>query len=56
MAHSRETVQIKKAKFWAYLDKIADMAWQEGKGFYLQGDLNAWLGHELISGDPNVQN
>ena len=26
----------KKSKFWAYLDKVADIAWNEGKGFYLQ--------------------
>ena len=46
----------KKYRFWEYLDKMADMAWKEGKGFYLQGDLNAWLGSDIISGDPNIQN
>ena len=46
----------KKSKFWAYLDKMVDDAWKEGKGFYLQGDLNAWLGPTYISGDPNNQN
>ena len=35
---------------------MADIAWEDGKGFYLQGDLNAWLGSELISGDPPVLN
>ena len=28
----KETID-KKSKFWAYLDKRADEAWQEGKGF-----------------------
>ena len=27
-----------------------------GKGFILQGDLNAWLGNKLISEDPRKQN
>ena len=47
---------LKKSKFWGYLDKVADMAWKDGKGFYLQGDLNAWLGSAVIPGDPNIQN
>ena len=46
----------KKIKFWAYLDKIVESARKEGKGFYLQGDLNAWLGPSMIKGDPNGQN
>ena len=46
----------KKEKFWKYLDNIADVAWIEGKGFYLQGDLNAWLGSDVLPGDPNIQN
>ena len=51
----RDSIE-KKTKFWTYLDKIADSAWDEGKGFYLQGDLNAWLGSEIIKGDPHKQN
>ena len=46
----------RKNRFWEHLDKVADIAWTEGKGFYLQGDLNAWLGSEIIPGDPNIQN
>ena len=42
--------------FWEYLDNIADSAWSDGKRFYLQGDLNAWLGSEVIPCDPNIQN
>ena len=29
---------------------------REGKGFYLQGDLNSWLGSDIIPEDPNIQN
>ena len=46
----------KKLRFWQYLDKVTDIAWKDGKGFYLQGDLNAWLGSDIIPGDPNIQN
>ena len=46
----------KKNKFWKYLDDAAEEAWDEGKGFYLQGDLNAWLGGELLPGDPHDKN
>ena len=46
----------KKRKFWKYLDDAADVAWQNGKGFYLQGDLNAWLGHGVIPCDPRPHN
>ena len=38
------------------MDKIADNAWNDGKGFYLQGDFNSWLGCGVIPGDPNNQN
>ena len=46
---------MNKSKFWKYLDNMADSAWREGKGFYLQGDLNSWLGSDIIPGDPNIQ-
>ena len=46
----------KKSTFWTFSDKIADNAWDEGKGFYLQGDLNAWFGSGIIIGDPHEQN
>ena len=51
----RDTIE-KKTKFWEFLDKMADNSWDSGKGFYLQGDLNAWLGDGLIPGDPHKQN
>ena len=47
---------INKSNFWEYLDNMAEIAWNEGKGFYLQGDLNSWLGSTVIPGDPNIQN
>ena len=43
-------------KFWEYLDNIAENARHVGKGFLLQGDLNARLGPSMIKGDPNAQN
>ena len=46
----------KKQRFWKYLDGEAKRADNEGKGFILQGDLNAWLGHTFISDDPRKQN
>ena len=45
-----------KSNFWKFLDKVADNAWDGCKGFYLQGDLNAWLGGGVIQGDPHNQN
>ena len=45
-----------KMKFWEYLDNVAEFARNVGKGFLLQGDLNARLGPSMIKGDPNAQN
>ena len=45
-----------KTKFWEYLDNVAGSARHVGKGFILQGDLNARLGPIMIKGDPNPQN
>ena len=45
-----------KTKFWKHLDDITDTGWDEGKGFYLQGDLNAWLGDDIVAGDPRKRN
>ena len=42
--------------FWQYLDEEAKRAEEEGKGFILQGDLNAWLGKKYILNDPRPQN
>ena len=47
---------IKKDSFWEYLDEEAKTAEREGKGFLLQGDLNAWTGSEIIPNDPRPQN
>ena len=46
----------KKHQFWKYLENVVDKANMEGKGFILQGDLNAWLGPEVIPGDVHLQN
>ena len=47
---------IKKEAFWTYLTEQASRAKEAGKGFILQGDLNAWLGSELLQGDKNKKN
>ena len=46
----------KKKTFWLYLSNEASKAKEYGKGFVLQGDLNAWLGPKLIKGDVHEQN
>ena len=46
----------KKEAFWTYLTDQASRAKETGKGFILQGDLNAWLGSELLPGDKKPQN
>ena len=46
----------KKMRFWDYLDEDAKRAENEGKGFILQGDLNAWLGKNHIEKDHRKQN
>ena len=46
----------KKDKFWQYLEEDAKRADNEGKGFILQGDLNSWLGKNIIPNDPRQQN
>ena len=45
-----------KDRFWQYIDEEAKQAENDGKGFLLQGDLNAWLGGENIPNDPRPQN
>ena len=47
---------IRKKTFWLYLSNEASKAKKYGKGFVLQGDLNAWLGPKLIKGDVHEQN
>ena len=46
----------KKVLFWRFLDEEAQRTKNQGKGFILQGDLNAWLGPEIIPEDPRKQN
>ena len=51
-----KAVQEKKEKFWKYLEEDAIRANIEGRGFIIQGDLNAWLGNKFIPNDPRPQN
>ena len=41
----------RKTEFWGYLEEEVERASKEGNGFLLQGDLNAWICHDLINGD-----
>ena len=53
----QENDQIeRKTKFWDYLDEEVIRSSQDGKGFILQCDSNAWLGPNIIPGDPRQQN
>ena len=52
MSASTET----KTQFWDYLNSAALTARNAGKGFILQGDLNATLGSTIIPGDKNPKN
>ena len=45
-----------KTAFWQHLSEEAHRSSAQGKGFILQGDLNAWLGPDLIPGDCHEQN
>ena len=46
----------KKAAFWNYLSEQAYRSKSCGKGFILQGDLNSWLGSDLLPGDKKPKN
>ena len=46
----------KKTTFWTYLTNEVQRAKDCGNGFILQGDLNCWLGPEIIKGDVRKQN
>ena len=46
----------KKQDFWEYLSQQADRARESGKGLIVQGDLNCWLGPEMLPGDKRSQN
>ena len=50
--HSKEN----KIAFWKYLDEEVDKADKTGKGFIIQGDLNARLGSKELPNDPNPPN
>ena len=45
-----------KDAFWKYLHEEAHKAKSYGKGYILQGDLNAWLGPVILPGDKHKQN
>ena len=45
-----------KTDFWSYLSNGASSARNAGKGFILQGDLNATLGPCIVPGDLNQKN
>ena len=45
-----------KTNFWNYLSNVALSARNAGKGFILQGDLNATLGPSIVPGDIHQQN
>ena len=47
-------IDIKKS-FWNYLEE-AERAKKDGKGFVLQGDLNCWLGPNILPHDKHEQN
>ena len=57
-AYGPQTAATKdtKNKFWTYLGNTAASAKNAGKGFILQGELNATLGSTIIQGDPNPKN
>ena len=46
----------KKNDFWNYLQEECDRAKNEGNGFLIQGDLNSWLGPDIIKSDNKPQN
>ena len=46
----------RKLKFWDFIEREANEAFENGSGFILQMDSNAHLGNEVIEGDPNDQN
>ena len=46
----------KKAEFWKYLEEEFERANKEGNGFIIQGDMNAWLGPEVLPSDTRKQN
>ena len=45
-----------KRKFWNYLDKEVEEASKNENMLVIQMDSNAWLGDEIIKGDPNPTN
>ena len=45
-----------KANFWNYLHDEAKKAKSYGKGYVIQGDLNAWLGPNMLPHDLHEQN
>ena len=46
----------KKQKFWGFIQREAQNAFDHGSGFILQMDSNAHLGENILESDPNPQN
>ena len=46
----------KKESFWKYFEEECQRSKKEGHGFILQGDLNSWLGPDILPGDTKKQN
>ena len=42
--------------FWNHLNDEAKKAKSYGKGYVLQGDLNSWLGPNILPHDVHKQN
>ena len=46
----------RKLKFWDFIEREANNAFENGSGFILQMDSNSHLGKDVIKEDPNDQN
>ena len=46
----------RKEKFWKYMDEEVKSAKEKNIGLIIQMDSNAWVGADIIPGDPNKQN
>ena len=46
----------RKQKFWDFIQREAQNAFDQGSGFILQMDSNAHIGKEMLEEDPNPQN
>ena len=48
--------KLRKDKFWEYLEEEVNTARDMNIGLIIQIDSNAWVGKNIIPGDPNKQN